>query len=166
MPNPVNPKKSFGDKKPPLGQFPMSAMIEACLAHYDGDLKYGFRNWLENPVEARTYIEGALRHLRLYEHGESRTRDTNVHNLGAVIACCAILIDAELHKTLIDNRCRSKQVCDLLHSAESVIAAINEERTKNPNPNRAPLKTPADKKETELVVEWPMGTFIPGKTNL
>ena len=127
MTNP-NPKQIHGDKKPPLLQFPLTAQIEASLAHFDGDLKYNFRNWRADPVEALTYINAAMRHLRLYEEGEDRTRDTNVHNLGAVIACCAILIDAATYGTLIDNRNPNPAACDLLHESEIIIQSLKELR--------------------------------------
>lgn len=120
-----NPKQFYGDKKPPLDELPLSAMIFASLAHLDGDNKYGFRNWRDSPVEARTYIKGAIRHLRLFEEGEDFTRDSVVHNLGAVIAGCAILIDAQVNGTLIDNRRKSPAVCDLLHAAEENVAHLN-----------------------------------------
>lgn len=112
---PANPKQLYGDKKPNLSLLPLSAQIAQWEAHYDGMLKYGIYNWRENPVEAMTYLDAAMRHLRLYENGEKLARDTKVQNLGAVMACCAILIDAELHGTLIDNRIHSQQTCDLLH---------------------------------------------------
>lgn len=119
-----NPKQAFGDKKPPLDEFPLSAHIHASLSHLDGDMKYGFRNWRDYPVEARTYIKGIMRHLRLFEVGEDYARDTGAHNLGAVIAGAAILIDAQLHGTMIDNRRHSKQEADLLHSAEADVERL------------------------------------------
>lgn len=114
----TNPKQQFGDKKPPLGYFPLSAQLACMEALYDGKLKYGPHNWREIQVEAQTYVEAAIRHLQLWKVGEERTRDTSVHNLGAVMACCTILIDAQLHGTLIDNRPVSQEEADLLHAAE------------------------------------------------
>lgn len=128
MTKPPNPKQQFGDKKPPLTQFPLSAQIHSTLAFYDGYLKYGWRNWRDQPVEAQTYIEAAMRHLRLFEVGEDYTRDTKVHNLGAVIACCAILIDSQLYGTMIDNRKVNPAEADLLHEAEKTIEFLKELR--------------------------------------
>lgn len=119
-----NPKQAFGDKKPALDELPLVALIEACLALFDGDGKYGFRNWRENPVEARTYIKAALRHLGLWAEGEEHARDTGVNNLGAVMACCAILLDAQANGTLIDNRSKSQAAADRLHDAEADVARI------------------------------------------
>lgn len=128
MTKPSNPKQAFGDKKPPLSQLPLSAQIHASLALLDGKLKYGWRNWRDDPVEAQTYIEAMMRHLRLFEEGEDYTRDTKVHNLGAVMACCAILIDAELYGSMIDNRKKNPAACDLLHQSEETVSFLNELR--------------------------------------
>lgn len=121
-----NPKKLFGDKKPPLHLLPLAGMIHQSLAHLDGDNKYGFENWNDKPVEKLTYIGAAMRHLQLYKYGENYSRDTNVHNLGAVMACCAIMLDAELNGNLIDNTKHSKATCDLLHQMEATVKALNE----------------------------------------
>lgn len=147
---PANPKKAYGDKKPALAQFPLSAHIEAAMAFMDGNLKYGFRNWREDPVEALTYIEAAMRHLRLFEEGEDYARDTKVKNLGAVIACCAILIDAELYGTMIDNRNHNPKACDLLHEREALVTALQEmdkerKRVVNAPDSRFNVRNPCNK---------------------
>ena len=121
---PANPKQLFGDKKPPLGYIPMSAQLASLEAYYDGMLKYGPHNWRAKPVEAMTYVEAAIRHLQLWKVGEERTRDTLVPNLGAVIACCGILIDAAAHGTMIDNRPISPEEADLLHQGEEWISRL------------------------------------------
>ncbi len=121
---PVNPKQIYGDKKPPLAYFPLSALLAGLEALYDGKLKYGPLNWRDNPVEAMTYVDGLIRHAQLYKVGEEFARDTQVKNLGAVIACAAILIDAEAHGTLIDNRRHSTIEADLLHEAEAWVARL------------------------------------------
>ncbi len=126
MTKPANPKKAFGDKKPPLHLLPLAGMIEQSLAHLDGNLKYGFENWNDYPVEKLTYIGAALRHLQLYKYGEKHTRDTKIHNLGGVMACCAILLDAEMNGNLIDNARHSKAACDLLHEMESAVSYLQE----------------------------------------
>lgn len=126
-PLPANPKQINGDKKPNLSLCPMSAHVAQWEAHCDGMLKYGLLNWRTQPVEAMTYVDAAIRHIRLYENGENVARDTRVQNLGAVMACCAILIDAELHGTLIDNRAHSPETCDLLHTrGEEMVRVLRE----------------------------------------
>jgi len=132
---PDNPKKAYGDKKPGLHLNPLSAAIAQWEAQFDGALKYGETNWRDQPVEAMTYIDAAIRHIRLYENGEKYARDTKVQNLGAVMACCAILIDAELHGALIDNRKHSPQTCDILHErGEEMVKVLRQAQAEREHP--------------------------------
>lgn len=103
---PSNPKQIFGDLKTPLDLLPGLAMIQWAEAQGDGARKYGAFNWRENPVEARTYVAAGGRHFMRWGAGELLALDSKVHHLGHVMACCAILIDAEAHGTLIDNRAK------------------------------------------------------------
>ena len=119
-----NPKQAYGDKKPALAQLPLAGMAAQSLAHMDGDYKYGFRNWRDDPVEAITYVNAALRHLMLWAEGEEDARDTGVPNLGGVMACCAILLDAQANDTLIDNRSKSGAACDVLHDYEEKVSRL------------------------------------------
>lgn len=123
---PANPKQLFGDKKPDLRLLPLTAQLAQWGAHKDGANKYGPFNWRENPVEANTYVNAAKRHLELFAAGEDFARDTGVDNLGAVMACCAILIDARSHDTLIDNRFKSPVDCDALHNAEDIVSYLRD----------------------------------------
>lgn len=125
-----NPKQLFGDKKPPLAYIPLSAQLANLEALYDGMQKYGPLNWRESPVEAMTYVEAAMRHLQLFKVGEEITRDTLVSNLGAVMACCTILIDAAAHGTMIDNRAKSTVEADLLYAGEEWVARLKEMQAK------------------------------------
>ncbi|QWY83413.1 hypothetical protein [Rhizobium phage RHph_X3_9] len=122
----LNPKAAFGGKKPRLTLVPLTAQLAQQEAHLDGALKYGEVNWREVPVQAKTYLDAALRHLQLYINGEDLARDTTVQNLGAVMACCAIIIDAEAHGTLVDNRDHSPAACDMLHNAEHMVAHLKD----------------------------------------
>lgn len=122
---PPNPKKAFGDKKPPFAQLPLAGVAHASLALMDGANKYGFRNWRKDPVEAMTYLHAMQRHAALWQEGEEFARDTGVNNLGAVIACAMILLDAQVHGTLLDNRSPNPAACDLLHELEAQVANLN-----------------------------------------
>lgn len=99
----LNPKDSIGRAKAPLSLNPLSAAIEQALAHHLGNRDYGPRNWRGAPVSASVYIDAALRHIAAWYEGEERDPD-GLHNLGAVMACCAILIDAKEYGTLQDDR--------------------------------------------------------------
>ncbi|QIG73182.1 hypothetical protein [Rhizobium phage RHph_I40] len=133
--NAPNPKEAYGNKKMSLSLLPLAAQLAQCEAHLDGALKYGFYNWRENAVEAMTYIDAAKRHLALFEHGEQLARDTKVQNLGAVMACCAILIDAELHGKMIDNRPISKEACDALENAVKMVEHLKKMQAKREKRN-------------------------------
>lgn len=104
---PQDPKAAFGATKANLALNPGTAACEQALAQEDGAIKYGPFNWRYNPVEAMTYLAAAKRHIEAFIDGQDRTGDTDVHNLGAVMACCAIVIDAQHCGTLVDNRPRN-----------------------------------------------------------
>ena len=99
-----NPKTAFGIKKPPTWFIPPYAMYPWALAQLHGALKYGHLNWRKDPISASTYLNAAQRHLDLYKEREQCAGDSHVHHLAHVMACCAIVIDAEKYGTLIDDR--------------------------------------------------------------
>lgn len=100
----TNPKAAVGRAKPPLHAIPPSALLMLGLGMEDGEKKYGLMNWRSRPVDAATYYDAALRHLLSWWDGEHAASDSKVHHLGHVMACCAILIDAEAQGVLVDNR--------------------------------------------------------------
>jgi hypothetical protein len=104
---PENPKAVHGAQKPDLSLVPGVALVAEALAMEDGARKYGAYNWRESRIEARTYVAAAIRHLQAWLDGEELTSDTGVPNLGAVRACCGILLDAQASGTLVDNRPRA-----------------------------------------------------------
>lgn len=101
---PTNPKQAFGDKKPPLHLIHAIAQLHESAALHSGRRKYGENNYIESPVEAMTYLGAILRHTQQYISGERVDRKELVHHLGAVKACCTILLTAEATGMLIDNR--------------------------------------------------------------
>lgn len=102
--NPPNPKQRFGAQKPDLSLVPPVGELHMAMALENGAGKYGAFNWRDTGVEARTYIAAAKRHLQNYLDGEDIAPDSGVHNLGHVMACCGILLDAASLGKLIDNR--------------------------------------------------------------
>jgi hypothetical protein len=101
---PANPKQAYGDKKPPLHLIHAIGSLHESAALHSGKLKYGVNNFLEDPVEAMTYVGAMLRHIQQWVSGERRDLKELVHHLGAVKACAGILMTAEAAGTLIDNR--------------------------------------------------------------
>lgn len=90
-----NPKTAVGALKPSLHAIPPSAMLHLGAAMEDGKNKYGLTNWREKTVSASVYYDAALRHLLSWWDGEDVASDSKIHHLGHVMACCAIIIDAE-----------------------------------------------------------------------
>lgn len=100
----ANPKQAYGDKKIPLYLLPFSFAANVCVALYEGMTKYGLVNWRVTKVEAMTYASACKRHVDKWINGEECDPTTKVRHLANAGACIAILIDAEVCGTLIDNR--------------------------------------------------------------
>lgn len=100
----TNPKTAYGLAKPSPGLVPPSAILHMALAFRDGANKYGAYNWRKDPVSVSTYVDAANRHLMSWWDGEERSQDANVHHLAHAMACMAILIDAQVQGTLVDDR--------------------------------------------------------------
>jgi hypothetical protein len=99
-----NPKTVQGQAKPAFDAIPPSSLVPLGAAMQDGKRKYGLMNWREKPVTISTYYNAALRHLMSFWDGENVAQDSGVHHLGHVMACCAILYDAQRMGTLNDDR--------------------------------------------------------------
>lgn len=110
----TNPKAAVGRAKPPLHAIPPVAQVWLGLGMEDGEHKYGLMNWRTRPVDAATYYDAAVRHLLAWWDGERVADDSKVHHLGHVMACCAILLDAEAQGTLVDNRPAAGMVSRLI----------------------------------------------------
>lgn len=99
-----DPKKINGDSKPALHLVPTAAVNAMAEALADGASRYGLWNWRGGPINASVYIGAMMRHAFAYRDGEDVTSDTLVSHLGAVMANCAIILDASQHGTLVDDR--------------------------------------------------------------
>lgn len=99
-----NPKTAMGALKVPLHLVPPSATHYLALAFKDGAAKYGPYNWREKGVSSSVYIAAAMRHLDAFRDGEDLSPDAKVHHLGHVMACCAIILDAQSVGKLNDDR--------------------------------------------------------------
>jgi len=99
-----NPKTAVGATKVPLHLVPPVATHYLALAFKDGAVKYGPYNWREHMVSASVYYGAMRRHMDAWWDGEDVSHDALVHHLGHVMACCAILLDAESVGKLNDDR--------------------------------------------------------------
>ena len=101
---PTNPKDAAAVERVPLAYLPDVAKAEQALAHYAGALKYGAWNWRAAGVLASVYVSAIERHLARWKAGEERDPEEGIHHLGAVMAGCAILLDATACGKLVDDR--------------------------------------------------------------
>jgi hypothetical protein len=103
-PPPLDPKKTQSVQKPQLQLIPPALNAPLAAALHNGSTKYGPWNWRENKVDLMTYIGAMRRHLDALLDGADIAQDSGVHHLGHVAASCAIVLDAQAHGTLVDNR--------------------------------------------------------------
>lgn len=112
----TNPKAALGATKPMLGLNPPVALLHMAKAFEFGahgrdangvqvrPKGYGEFNWRNTDIAEMVYVHAALRHWADYLDGEDVASDSKVKHLGHIMACCAILLDAEECGTLVRNR--------------------------------------------------------------
>ena len=103
-----NPKlvQALKDGKVPMEYLVYSVLEDDARCHKGGADRYGVRNWLEDKILASTYEAAILRHFLAWARGEDKDPDDGLSPLTHIRACCAIVLDAEKHGTLIDDRDR------------------------------------------------------------
>lgn len=127
-----NPKTTQGMKKPSLSKIPSTALYHCALAMMDGAKKYGPYNWREKTVSSSIYVDAAERHLRAYFDGETNARDSKVHHLGHVMACCAIILDAEACGKLNDDRPLPSPFAEMIEEYAAKQLAMAAQRSIHP----------------------------------
>ncbi len=116
----MNPKDLVGAKKAPLDLVPPAAIIAMAEAFGNGAVKYGPYNWREQPIQVRTYIGAAIRHLLALQDGQWAAEDTGISHLGHAMAGLAILTDAFATGAVIDNRVMGP-AADLLRAQDKSV---------------------------------------------
>ena len=104
-----NPKDVAGSKKLQLQLIPASAEKHVALALSEGAAKYGEFNWRAQKIEPGQYIAAARRHMSAWFEGEELAPDSGIHHLGHAIANLMILLDAQEHDCIKDDRPSSKR---------------------------------------------------------
>ena len=99
-----NAKNSAGSKKAPLGTTPPIALIALGAAMDDGAKKYGPFNWRSTEVTASVFFNAMARHLLGWYCGEREAADSGIHHLAHLMGGAAIVLDAEFHNVLVDDR--------------------------------------------------------------
>jgi hypothetical protein len=99
-----NPKDLISTTKVPLWLLSPIASAKWALAQFAGLVKYGAWNWRVVGVRSSVYLSAARRHLDAYASGEEVDPVDGTDHRGNVMACMAILIDAEAAGKLVDDR--------------------------------------------------------------
>lgn len=117
-PEVANPKTLVGRTKVPmLSVIPATALVKLARALQYGAFHaprkdreepgYGPLNWRDQKIEYMTYIDAAMRHLLAAADGEDIDPDTGAlacEHLDLAMATLAILIDARMQGTCVDDR--------------------------------------------------------------
>lgn len=99
-----NLKTAAAVGKPGITAVPPVALFAIGAAMQDGVNKYEKYNWREAGATVSVFVDAMGRHLLAYYAGENYAGDSKLHHLAHLMAGCAILLDAELHGKLNDDR--------------------------------------------------------------
>lgn len=103
----VDPKQSQAIKKMTFDSIATTLMLIVSDAAKSGSDKYGIKNWLnleDGTMSLMTYLNAVQRHWILFNAGQDRTSDTNIHNLDAIICGLSVVRDAMLFGKVNDDR--------------------------------------------------------------
>lgn len=106
QPSGGNPKDAAGANKLPLSLWPQEATALGCLGMLEGIAKYGRNNFIANDdgVSATVMVDALTRHVFDWYNGEDLTFDTKNPHLANALASLAIIVKAQAHGKLIDDR--------------------------------------------------------------
>lgn len=138
-----NPKDAIGDTKVPLALLSPIASAHWALGQFAGMSKYGAWNWRIAGVRASVYISAMKRHIDAYNSGEEFDPVDGTHHLGNIMACAAILLDAQAAGKLTDDRPPSVDVRQTYNFVQKQMAVLKE-KYKDMNPRHYTI---ADSKE-------------------
>ena len=101
-----NPKEVAAEKegKVPLDLLEPAADREIALAMAFGAAKYGIRNYVETPINARVYVAAIRRHVAAWLEGEEVAADSGLHHLAHVGANVHVVMAAMKAGTFVDDR--------------------------------------------------------------
>lgn len=99
-----NPKDVVGSVKAAMLLFPPVAQVHAADAMMDGAGKYDPYNWRAKDIIYTSYLHAAIRHVLAVWEGEECASDSMAKHLGHAIATLGIVLDAQAHGCLIDDR--------------------------------------------------------------
>ncbi len=100
----INPKNSNGLAKLPLNLWPGLATAYGCIGLMNGGMRYGYGNYKATPVSMSIYLAAILRHTYALIEGQEFDEVDGSPHIGAILANCAIIVEARAVGTLVDDR--------------------------------------------------------------
>lgn len=106
----VNPKEKAakGDfNKCPMEYLVTTVLKGDALVHKHGADKYGKMNWRQSRIKASVYVGAMMRHLTAWIEGndiDDEEGGSGLDHLYHLRACCAVVLDAQMHGTFVDDR--------------------------------------------------------------
>lgn len=123
----TNPKDAIGDKKVPLWLLSPIAKAHWAVAQFSGLIKYGAWNWRKAGVRKSIYLSAMQRHMDAYLSGEEHDPVDGTKHLGNIMACAAILLDAEAAGKIVDDRPPSVGLREAYAEVEATMAKLREQ---------------------------------------
>jgi len=103
MTNDFNPKTRIGATKLSISNVPIRAIAQCAVVMDKGAEKYGPFNWRSEKISKTTYVNAILRHLYAWIDGQEIDPDSGALHIAAVMANCALVIDAQSCGQYIDD---------------------------------------------------------------
>ena len=122
----VNPKAAIGAAKAPFFGIPWTAIIEMGAVMDGGAFKYGAYNYRDTNISTTTYHDAILRHFMLWADGEDTDPESKASHLAHVMACCALMIDAQENGKLVDDRSKTGSVRPMLDRSAKMAREFRE----------------------------------------
>jgi hypothetical protein len=123
---PTNPKDAAATNKIPHALLSPIAKAYWAVAQFAGMIKYGAWNWRRAGVRSSVYLSAMERHIDAYKSGEECDPIDGTHHLGNVMACCAIVLDAEAADKLTDDRPPSVSLRGAYNECQAVMQQLRD----------------------------------------
>lgn len=156
-----NPKDLAADNKVPLWLLSPIAKAKWALAQFCGLVKYGAWNWRVKGVRYSVYLSAMERHLDAIKSGETFDPVDGTDHRGNIMACAAILLDAEAAGKLTDDRAPRVDMRPTYEECELNAAALRS-KYEDRNPRHYTIAdTYDDESCPETEPSWKGRTAVP-----
>lgn len=119
-----NPKDIAGETRVPMWLLSTTAKIAWAMAQFAGMLKYGAWNWRADGVRMSVYLSAIERHVEGLKNGEWLDPVDGTLHTGNIMACAAIITDAEAAGKLVDDRPPRLDHRPALKAAEELMVVL------------------------------------------